>query len=99
MKFGRGTSKVISVVASSGFAVYVLHTNRQVFSIMHELSRILIIDWHFPRYIGLIGSAAAIFFGCITIYLVGRISFIPVFCIYRRMLNWVVEKSGFSLDD
>ena len=90
---------VIRVAASSGFAVYILHTNRQVFSIMHELSRILIIDCHLPRYIGLIGSAAAIFVGCIAIYLLGRISFMPVYCIYSRILNWVDEKSGFSVDE
>ncbi len=94
MEFGRITSSVICVVASSGFAVYVLHANWQVLPIMHDFSRTLIVDWHLPRYIGLMASAAAIFWGCVVIYLVGRIVLMPINGLYGRALNWLDGKMG-----
>ena len=94
MTFNRYASKIICAVASSGFAVYVLHANWQVLPIMHDLSRTLIVDGHLPRYIGLMTSAAAIFGGCVAIYLVGRMVLMPISGVYGRALNWLDGKMG-----
>ncbi len=92
LKFGGFTSRVITGMASSGFAVYVLHANWQVLPIMHDLSRFLIVECHLPRYIGLMSSAAVIFMGCIAIYFVGRVVLMPVNGIYTHSLNWIDRK-------
>ena len=94
MEFGRYTSKIICAVASSGFAVYVLHANWQVLPIMHDISRCLIGDWHLPKYIGLMVSAAAIWGACVVIYLAGRMVLMPVSGVYGRVLNWLDSQVG-----
>ena len=92
LQFGACTSKVIQAIASSGFAVYVLHANWQVLPIMNDLSRSLIVDCHLPRYIGLMVSAAAIFGVCVIIYHVGRLLLLPINGLYRYILNWLDRK-------
>ena len=92
LQFGTQSSRIITAVASSGLAVYVLHANWQVLPIMHDLSRYLIVDCHFPRYLGLTTSAAVIFGVCVTIYLVGRLLLLPLNGIYRYILNWLDGK-------
>ena len=92
LQFGAYTSKVIQAIASSGFAVYVLHANWQVLPIMHDLSRNLIVDCHLPRYVGLMVSAAAIFGVCVIIYHVGRLLLLPINGLYRYILNWLDRK-------
>lgn len=94
LQFGAYVGRAITLVAASGFAVYVLHANWQVLPIMHDLSRTLIVDWHLPRYIGLMTSAAAIFGGCVAIYLVGRMVLMPMNGVYGRALNWLDGKMG-----
>ena len=89
LQFGTHVGSVITLVAASGFAVYVLHANWQVLPIMHDISRCLIVDWHLPKYIGLMGSAAAIWGACVVIYLVGRMALMPVNGVYGRVLNWL----------
>ena len=39
-------------------------------------------------------SAAAIFGGCVVIYLVGRIVLMPINGLYGRALNWLDGKMG-----
>ena len=89
LQFGAHVGSVITFVAASGFAVYVLHANWQVLPIMHDISRCLIVDWHWPKYIGLMVSAAAIWGTCVVIYLAGRMVLMPVNGVYGRVLNWL----------
>ena len=89
LQFGAYVGRAITLVAASGFAVYVLHANWQVLPIMHDISRCLIVDWHLPKYIGLMVSAAAIWGTCVCIYLAGRMVLMPVNGVYGRILSWL----------
>ena len=92
MKFNAKVSKIITTIASTGFAVYVLHANWQVLSFMHELSGYFIHNCNFPRYIGLMISAFVICITCVAIYFLGYIMFLPINAKFRKFLHWLDMK-------
>lgn len=92
MEFSKIASKIIMAVSSAGFAVYVLHTNRQVFPIMHRLTKYFIVDCHIPRYISLMLSALVICVICVIIYHIVITLLSPLKCGYGRVLNWLDVK-------
>lgn len=89
LSLGGRLSKLITWIAASGFAVYVLHANWQVLPFMHSFSRFLIVDQSWPRYIGLLTSGAVVWMVCVALYFVARIVLMPISEIYNRGLSWV----------
>ena len=92
IELGPKCSKIVSCVAASGFAVYLLHANWQVLPLMGDLSRYLIVDAHLPRYFGLMISSAIVWSACILLYLCGLVIFMPFRGLCVRILDWCDAK-------
>lgn len=86
LQLNPAMARICQLVGAAGFAVYVLHTNSIVFSLIAESVRFLVETFALPKYVAYLSVAICVYASGIVIYWVGVMLFLPFRRMYERFL-------------